>query len=154
MIRRGSYKQWEEGNIAPQVVFEILSPGNTLKEMAKKWQFYQDYGVLEYYLYDPSKNDLTGWQRIEHQLQVIETLNGWVSPLLQIRFELTDETLEIYDSNGEKFLTFVELKRRAEFERQRADTAEQQVKLERQRAETATARLQELEAKLRDLGQF
>src|SRR5207302_5944114 len=25
---RGSYKQWEEGGIAPQVVFEILSPGN------------------------------------------------------------------------------------------------------------------------------
>ena len=30
---RGSYRQWQEGNIAPQVVFEILSPGNTLKEM-------------------------------------------------------------------------------------------------------------------------
>ncbi len=27
---RGSYKQWEEDNIAPQVVFEILSPGNRL----------------------------------------------------------------------------------------------------------------------------
>ncbi|MGI0497245.1 Uma2 family endonuclease, partial [Limnospira platensis] len=25
---RGSYRQWEEDNIAPQVVFEILSPGN------------------------------------------------------------------------------------------------------------------------------
>lgn len=24
---RGSYKQWEEDNIPPQVVFEILSPG-------------------------------------------------------------------------------------------------------------------------------
>lgn len=27
---RGSYKQWVEDNIAPQVVFEILSPGNTI----------------------------------------------------------------------------------------------------------------------------
>ena len=26
--RRGSYRQWEEDNIPPQVVFEILSPGN------------------------------------------------------------------------------------------------------------------------------
>src|SRR5437016_2428062 len=25
---RGSYRQWEEDNIPPQVVFEILSPGN------------------------------------------------------------------------------------------------------------------------------
>src|SRR4051812_19219235 len=30
---RGSYKQWEEGDIAPQVVFEIVSPGNTPQEM-------------------------------------------------------------------------------------------------------------------------
>ncbi len=28
----------KEDNIPPQVVFEILSPGNTLKEMAKKLQ--------------------------------------------------------------------------------------------------------------------
>ncbi|TRV23640.1 MAG: Uma2 family endonuclease, partial [Microcystis wesenbergii Mw_MB_S_20031200_S109D] len=26
---RGSYQQWKEENIPPQVVFEILSPGNT-----------------------------------------------------------------------------------------------------------------------------
>jgi Uma2 family endonuclease len=25
---RGSYRQWEEGNVPPQVVFEILSAGN------------------------------------------------------------------------------------------------------------------------------
>ncbi|MFN9866660.1 MAG: Uma2 family endonuclease, partial [Pseudanabaena sp.] len=50
---RGSYKQWLEGNIAPQVVFEILSPGNRLKEMTKKLQFYDRHGVEEYYIYDP-----------------------------------------------------------------------------------------------------
>jgi Uma2 family endonuclease len=27
---RGSYKQWQEENIPPQVVFEFLSPSNTL----------------------------------------------------------------------------------------------------------------------------
>src|SRR5271157_2923519 len=32
---RGSYMQWVEGGIAPQVVFEILSPGNRLKKMVK-----------------------------------------------------------------------------------------------------------------------
>src|SRR5580693_7330260 len=25
---RGSYRQWEEGGVAPQVAFEVLSPGN------------------------------------------------------------------------------------------------------------------------------
>ena len=33
---RGSYRQWEEGGVAPQVVFEILSPGNRLNEMIRK----------------------------------------------------------------------------------------------------------------------
>jgi Uma2 family endonuclease len=32
---RGSYKQWEGGNLAPQVVFEVLSPGNRPREMVK-----------------------------------------------------------------------------------------------------------------------
>ena len=32
---RGSYLQWKEDNIPPQVVFEILSPGNTASEMLK-----------------------------------------------------------------------------------------------------------------------
>jgi len=53
---RGSYKQWLENQIAPQVVFEIISPGNTKAEMRRKWQFYQRFGVEEYYLYDPDAN--------------------------------------------------------------------------------------------------
>jgi Uma2 family endonuclease len=60
---RGSYQQWKEKNIAPQVVFEILSPGNTTKEMNRKLLFYDRYGVEEYYLYDPDSNRLTGWLR-------------------------------------------------------------------------------------------
>ncbi|WP_204104866.1 MULTISPECIES: Uma2 family endonuclease, partial [Spirulina sp. CCY15215] len=37
---RGSYRQWEEENIAPQVAFEILSPGNKKKDMETKFNFY------------------------------------------------------------------------------------------------------------------
>ena len=57
---RGSYKQWEEDNIAPQVVFEVLSPRNYRPEMRRKLQFYETYGVEEYYVYDPDKVILTG----------------------------------------------------------------------------------------------
>ena len=48
---RGAYKQWEEAGIAPQVVFEILSPGNRSGEMLRKLNFYQRHGVEEYYIY-------------------------------------------------------------------------------------------------------
>ena len=40
---RGSYQQWREEDIPPQVVFEILSPGNRLGEMSKKLKFYERY---------------------------------------------------------------------------------------------------------------
>ncbi|MGI0493863.1 Uma2 family endonuclease [Alkalinema pantanalense CENA528] len=83
---RGSYQQWKEDNLAPQVVFEILSPGNRLKEMAKKFQFYQQYGVEEYYLYDPDTIDLMGWLRgtesaesSREYLMIIEEMEGWVT---------------------------------------------------------------------------
>ena len=58
---RGYYQKCQENNIAPQVVFEILSPGNTPKEMNRKLLFYNRYGVEEYYIYDPQKNSFTGW---------------------------------------------------------------------------------------------
>jgi Uma2 family endonuclease len=130
---RGSYKQWEEDNIAPQVVFEILSPGNRLKEMTKKLQFYERYGVEEYYIYDPDRIDLVGLQRSGDKLEVIEEMNGWVSPRLGIRFELKPDTLEIFSPSGERFLTPVELDQLREQERQRADQALAQLEQEQQR---------------------
>ena len=60
---RGSYKQWEEDGIAPQVVFEVLSPHNRVGEMVAKFQFYDRFEVEEYYLFDPDRIDLSGWIR-------------------------------------------------------------------------------------------
>ncbi|MEB3161112.1 MAG: Uma2 family endonuclease [Synechocystis sp.] len=124
---RGSYRQWQEENIAPQVVFEILSPGNTLKEMAKKLAFYEQYGVEEYYIYDPDRIDFTGYQRIGDRLVLIETVEDWVSPRLQIRFVLTPTELKIYDRQGKQFVTLLEASQQAEQERHRANLAELEV---------------------------
>lgn len=106
---RGSYQQWKEENVVPQVVFEILSPGNRLKEMTKKFKFYDHYGVEEYYIYDPDQVDLAGWQRNHGEFEAIEEINQWVSPRLGIRFVLQPDTLEIYRPDGDRFLSFVEL---------------------------------------------
>lgn len=40
------------------VAFEIRSPGNDDDEMARKYYFYDEYGVEEYYVYDPDTNKL------------------------------------------------------------------------------------------------
>ncbi|MFM6062423.1 MAG: Uma2 family endonuclease, partial [Microcystis panniformis] len=134
-----------ENQIAPQVVFEILSPGNTKAEMRRKWQFYQRFGVEEYYLYDPDANYLQGWWRRGDQLEMIAAIDNWQSPLLQIRFQLESPQLAIFYPDGSRFLTTLEIK-------QKAELAEQQAQQERQRAELAEAKLACLEAQLRDLG--
>jgi Uma2 family endonuclease len=125
---RGSYQQWVEENVTPQVVFEILSPGNTVLEMNRKLLFYQHYGVLEYYLYDPDSINLGGFMRTnESMLEEIPEIQGWVSPKLGIRFELAESDLVLYRPDGRRFLTSVELDQRAEQERDRADSAQAQV---------------------------
>ena len=53
---RGSYKQWVEGDIAPQVAFEIPSPGGRPHAMTWKKRFYLKYGVDEYYIYEPLRS--------------------------------------------------------------------------------------------------
>ncbi|MEM8503614.1 MAG: Uma2 family endonuclease [Cyanobacteria bacterium P01_D01_bin.1] len=135
---RGSYRQWQETGIAPQVVFEILSPGNRPGEMLRKLNFYHRYGVEEYYIYDPDDNQLTGLQRSDKSLQLIGEIDGWTSPRLGVRFQLGIETLEIYRPDGEKFLTFVQLS--------------EQLNLEREQKLQSQQRVQALEAKLRELG--
>ncbi|MGD1948870.1 MAG: Uma2 family endonuclease [Leptolyngbyaceae cyanobacterium] len=105
---RGSYRQWVENDVAPQVIFEILSPGNTLIEMLRKQRFYERYGVDEYYIYDPDKLELTGLVRTDEGLDVVD-MDGWVSPRLQIRFQLSDTDLLIFRPDGQRFLSYVEL---------------------------------------------
>ncbi|MCL6475661.1 MAG: Uma2 family endonuclease [Firmicutes bacterium] len=118
---RPSYKQWEEENIAPHVVFEVLSPSNSLLEMAKKLEFYDRYGVEEYYLYDPETGDFTGWIRGEDgRLRVIDEIQGWVSPRLGVRFETENGELRVIRPDGQRFMTYLELQQQAEQERQRA----------------------------------
>ena len=134
--RRGSYQQWKEDNIAPQVVFEILSPGNRLSEMAKKFQFYEKHGVEEYYLYDPVKLDLTGWLRQGKRLEVIDDIAGWVSPRLGVKFDLTESGIELIRPDGQKFLTSQELAQRAEAESQRAEAESQRARSSRGTSET------------------
>ena len=156
---RGSYQQWRENNIAPQVVFEILSPGNRLKEMTKKLQFYDRHGVEEYYIYDPDTNELNGLYKQDNQLNVIEDTHNWVSPRLQIRFAISEGSLDIYRPDGQKFLTTLELSQyadqesqRADQESQRANQESQRADQERQRADQEYERAERLLAQLKAMG--
>ncbi|HEY9906065.1 MAG TPA: Uma2 family endonuclease [Thermosynechococcaceae cyanobacterium] len=144
---RGSYQQWKEDNVPPQVVFEVISPSNTIPEMTRKFQFYERYGVEEYYLYDPDRLNLGGFLRQGDRLEEIAAIEGWVSPRLQVRLELgTEGQLVLYRPDGQPFESYEQLAARAEQERQRAEAAEQ-------RSQQAQSEIDRLRAQLQALGQ-
>jgi Uma2 family endonuclease len=178
---RGSYKQWEEGGIAPQVVFEVVSSGNTEAEWAQKLEFYERYGVQEYYIYDPDRSEWRGYVRVGDRLEALGELEGWVSPLLGVRFGRgcgTDPGL--YEPSGRRFVGYVEVRRaleaalaremearrlaeearrraeqeraQAEEARQRLEEARRRAEQERAQAEEARRRAERLAQKLRELG--
>lgn len=141
---RGSYLQWKEANIPPQVVFEVLSPGNTFTEMQRKFAFYERHGVEEYYLYDPDNGELSGWLRTERGLEGIADMPGWVSPRLGIRFALEERELVIFRPDGSRFESYTEVRTQLSQERQRAEEERQRAEEERQRADRLAERLRAL----------
>ena len=149
---RGSYLQWEEDNIAPQVVFEVLSPGNRPGELVDKFRFYEHYGVDEYYVFDPQKNELDGWIRENGGFKAIDDTDGWTSPRLGIRFDLSSGDLQVFQPDGTRFATYLELLEQEETARQRAERERQRADRERLRAEQERQRAERLAERLRQLG--
>ena len=162
---RDSYKVWEEGGIFPQVVFEVLSPGNRFAEMARKFVFYETHGAEEYYIIDPDRGRMTGYLNRPLGFEEVADMNGWSSPRLGVRFVVGDELAMTY-ADGRRFLSFVELgqlqeetarraeqeRQRAEQERARADTEKTRADAQQARADAQQLRADRLAAKLRELG--
>jgi Uma2 family endonuclease len=150
---RGSYKQWQEDNIAPQVVFEILSPGNTEGEMERKLQIYARCEVEEYYVYDPDRYILKGYQRgDEFYLDRIEVMDGWISPRLGITFNLSGDELQITHPDGRIFETFDNVATERDLilaDKQQLEAKNQQLEVDKQQLEIEKNKR---DAKLRELG--
>jgi Uma2 family endonuclease len=140
---RSSYKQWEEDNIPLTVVFEVLSPSNSVPEMIEKHAFYDEHGVEEYYIYDPEKNNLFAYVRGIETLVGVRKVDGFVSARLGIRFDVSGAEMVVYRPDNRRFLTFEELEADRQRERDRADKAEKRA----ERAERRAERLAELTRK-------
>lgn len=139
---RGSYKQWEEGDIAPQVVFEILSPSNTATEMRTKRKFYTRHGVEEYYEYDPDSGTLEVWQRAGDFFRLMSFEGAWRSPRLGVSLKVeADGKLAIYSPDGSKIEKPKDALRRADLEVAQAKTETVEAKAEAAEAKDEVARL-------------
>ncbi len=154
---RLSYVLWEENNIPPIWVLEIVSqtPGG---EYHEKMTRYAQLGVLYYTIYNPDY-----WRRDKHDpFETYRLVEGeyirqtgepfWMPEVgLGIRrgtgtYERwTREWLYWYDQNGQRLSLPEEIaeqeRQRAEQERQRAEQERQRAEQERQRAEQAEVQL-------------
>lgn len=157
---RGSYRQWVEGDIPPQFVMEVLSPGNRSSEMGRKASAYLKYGAEEFVIYDPDrgkleilvKNKIGDWDEIS------ET-NGWRSELTGVTFFLDGRDLIAVRPDGKKFEDYAEVAQRAAEQEMRAEAEAQEKEKalaaaaeEARMKDAALARAAELEARLREAG--
>ena len=142
---RRSYKQWREGGLAPQVVFEILSPSNSTVEMLQKREFYEKYGVEEFIIIDPDQEIFTVYLKKDGRLQLVDLKKDiWQSPRLKMKLIVTDDGLQALHPNGIPFKTAQELEAEAEKHKQAADT-------ERKAKDAALVEIERLKAELKQL---
>ncbi|HEX3449414.1 MAG TPA: hypothetical protein VHS97_14230 [Isosphaeraceae bacterium] len=96
--------------------------------------------------YDPDRGDLVGWRRVNDILEEIPNMAGFQSPRLKIRFEPGDgpDNLKIIGPDGEPFLTYAELVKQRNADRQRAEEKARLAEGQTQRADRLAARLREL----------
>jgi Uma2 family endonuclease len=152
---RGSYRQWKEDNIAPQVVFEVLSPSNTMTEMLVKHDLYERLGVEEFYICDPDTAHWMGWARRTQEnqslppdedsrrgggnllLEPIPHMTKHISARLGIGFGENEKETWCITPDGSRFESYLEVQYRARRERQRADS-------EKQRADKLAEKLRAL----------
>ncbi len=168
---RRTFKTWEEQR-TPDVVFEVTSRSTKREDLVVKPKTYEQFGVSEYFLYDPLAEYLSpalqGFRLQNGTLVKMESTTGELTcQTLGIRLRLSGKSLEMVDlASGELLLTEAEdnARRASEFresaeqyreeaEQQRQEAEQQQMIAanEREARQLAETRNQQLEEELRRL---
>jgi hypothetical protein len=79
-------------------------------------------------------------------------MDGWVSPRLGIRFDLSSGELQIFGADSKRFLTYPELVAQRDQEQQEAERQRQEAERAQQQALDAADKADRLRAQLRALG--
>jgi len=168
--RRRVFKTWEEGRV-PDVVFEVTSRSTRREDESFKPQVYEQLGVREYFLYDPSSEylhpALQGYRHRGREGFVAigaDPGGGLASETLGIVLQLDHEQLVMCDrETGAALMTEAEAERAAKEAERAAKETERAAKeteraakeaeraareVERAAREAAEARIAELQAEL------
>jgi Uma2 family endonuclease len=104
---RRIYKLWEEGR-APDVVFEITSASTRREDLGTKRVLYADLGVKEYFVFDPTGEDLRpplrAFRLSGSEYQPLK--EPVFSEVLGLKLQIVDKHLRLFDPRtGKRLLT-------------------------------------------------
>lgn len=157
---RPSWIAWEEDNILPHLIVELISPSTRSEdEITKKRLYEQAFRTPEYYLYYPDEQKLVGWRLQGARYQPItpdergwlwsEQLELWLGTWQGYDEALVSHTwLRFFDSDGQLIPTHRE---RAEEAQDQAEKAQERAETETQARAAAEAKIAALEAELAHL---
>ena len=161
---RRTFKVWEEKR-TPDIVFEITSRSTAREDEVFKPKFYEQIGVKELFLFDPTGDylvpQLQGFRLVDRGLAAMSRQNDQLhSEVLGVDISIHDTKLQLIDSRtGNEVLTGEEFERQAkeverqarEFERQAKEVERQAKEFERQARMVAEAKSERLQAELDQL---
>jgi hypothetical protein len=75
----------------------------------------------------PEANFLDIWILTSEGLEPIAQSDGWTSPRLGVRFDISIGPLQLYKPDGSKFYTYIEVNQLLEQERDRANQATEEL---------------------------
>jgi Uma2 family endonuclease len=140
---RRVYKIWEEGK-PPCVVIEIVSKETWKKDVGEKLRLYADFGVKEYYAFDPEykylKPPFRAFRLVAGKLKEVKIRGGRIfSEELGLELVDTGKSLRLWDPVTKEFLLTHE-------------ESEEERKMEREaRLVEREVRLQETEARITEM---
>ncbi len=157
---RLSYVLWEENNIPPTLVLEVVSR-KYRGEYSRKKQFYAELGVLYYAIYSSRRRRKPALELYRLVDGVYQPLSGNPIWLPEIGLGLGRERgsyqgvdrewLYWFNEQGQRYPTPEELAKQAEQAKQQAEQAQQQAEQVQQLLEQERLRAEKLAAHLRSL---
>ena len=150
--KRKSWVVWEEEGKYPNVIIEILSDSTAATDRVEKKEIYQDtFRTPDYFWFDPYTLEFQGFTLISGKYQPIEpNEQGWLwSEQLQLYLGIYEDKLRYFTSDGELVPSPEEAASQAE---NRLIQERQQKEYEQQQKELALQKIEQLQAKLRELG--
>ena len=160
--RRHSFQTWVEGRV-PDLVLEVMSPTSVRRDTVTKFELYQDLGVLEYWLYDPTEEGvieprLRGYRLVDGEYQPIEVreVGGRLvgaSEVLGLELHAEAQWFRFFDPEPGEYLPDIYEITHAREEAARALASEQRAREEAERGQATERQAREgMERLLREHG--